>query len=339
MPDADLMAEPRDRHVLNLGIARGLLDRTVAERCYREALLQDRRASDLLVELGILSRSVTDGLLASLRRSNLPAAIGGHRIVRQIGRGGMATVYLAETGDGRPVAVKLMHGAIAEHPDAVSRFLREARVLGTIVHPHVVAVSASGHHRSQPYLVMELIAGGDAGHLAQANGGTLPEARARSLVADACDGISALVAARLLHRDIKPSNLLVTDDGRAKLGDFGLARTQDDSDRLTTTGLTVGTPTYMSPEQAAGERALDVRSDLYALGATLFALVTGHPPYTGRNPVAITARVLREPFPDPAGVQPGLSRALCGIIRRATARQPEDRFTTPEEMGLALRGV
>lgn len=333
------MAEPRDRHLLNLGIARGLLDRTTADRVYQEALLEDRRVADLLVDRGLLSRPVVDGLVGSLANHDVPHTIGGHRVLRQLGRGGMATVYLAERDDGVQVAIKLMHPAVATHPDAVSRFLREAKVLATISHPHVVAVHGSGRHGTQPFLVLEVITGGDAGKLAQAAGGALDEPRARSLIADACDGLTALHEARLLHRDIKPSNLLITHDGRAKLGDFGLARTQDDSDRLTTTGLTVGTPAYMSPEQAAGERTLDVRSDLYALGATLFALATGQPPYTGRNPVAVAAKVLSEPFPDPVQVKPALAPALCGVIRRATARRPHDRFSTPAEMALALRGV
>lgn len=219
----------------------------------------------------------------------------------------------------------------------MSRFLREARVLATITHPHVIRVYASGRHSQQPYSVLELVSGGDASQLAHANGGVLEELRALSVVADACAGRGALHTAQLLHRDIKPSNPLITHDGRAKLGDVGLARTQNDSDRLTTTGLTVGTPTYMSPEQAAGERTMDVRSDIYALGATLFALVTGQPPYAGKNPVTIAAKVLSEAFPDPGLVRGSLSPKVCGIIRRATARRATDRYATPAEMEAALR--
>ena len=229
-----------------------------------------------------------------------------------------------------------MHPAIAAHPDAVSRFLREANVLATIHHPHVIGVHASGRHGVQPFLVLELVDGGDAGQLANRSGGRLDEARALAVIADGCLGLSALHQARLLHRDIKPSNLLINAAGRTKLGDFGLARTQDDTDRLTTTGLTVGTPTYMSPEQAGGERTLDVRSDLYALGATLFALVTGQPPFSGKSPVVIAAKVLRDPFPDPRKIQPALSDRVCDVIARATARRPEDRYQTPEEMIAAL---
>lgn len=331
------MAEPRDRQLLNLGIARGLLDRATADRLYQEALLEDRRVSDVLVDRGVLSRTVVDGLVTNLGKNDVPHTIGDLRVLRQIGRGGMATVYLGQAADGAQVAIKLMHPSVAAHPDAVSRFLREAKVLATITHPHVIRVHASGRHGQQPYLVLELVSGGDVSQLVRANGGVLEELRATSLVADACAGLAALHSAHLLHRDIKPSNLLITQDGRAKLGDFGLARTQDDSDRLTTTGLTVGTPTYMSPEQAAGERTLDVRSDIYALGATLFALVTGQAPYAGKNPVSIAAKVLSEAFPDPGLVRASLSPKVCGIIRRATARRATDRYATPTEMEAALR--
>ena len=231
------MVDPRERQLLNLGIARGLLDRATADRLYQDALLEDRRVGDLLVDRGLLSRPVVDGLVTNLARNDVPETIGDLRVVRQIGRGGMATVYLAHGGDGAQVAVKLMHPAVAAHPDAVSRFLREAKVLATIDHPRIIRVHASGRQGAQPYLVLELVEGGDAGQLAKTNGGALDELRAVSLVADACAGLAALHTAQLLHRDIIPSYLLITADGRAKLGDFGLARTQDDSDRLTTTGL------------------------------------------------------------------------------------------------------
>ena len=331
------MTDPGDRQLLNLGIARGLLDRPTANRLYEEALREDRRVSEILVDHGVLSRPVVDGLVSSLGRHQLPRTIGTLRVVRQIGRGAMATVYLAEQADGVHVAVKVLHPAVAGHPDAVSRFLREAKVLATIAHPNVIRVHDSGRHGQQPYLVLELVNGGDADHLAHNNGGALDEVRAMEVVADACAGLGALFAAKLLHRDIKPSNLLITADGRTKLGDFGLARTQDDTDHLTATGLTVGTPTYMSPEQAAGERSLDVRSDIYALGATLFALVTGQRPYAGKNPVTIAAKVLSEAFPDPGVIRASLSPKVCGIIRRATARRVTDRYATPAEMEAALR--
>ncbi len=331
------MVEPRDRQLLNLGVARGLFNQAVADRTYEVALLEDRRVAEVLIEHGILSRAVVDGLLANLTKNDIPHTIGGHRIVRQIGRGGMATVFLAEQPESRQqVAIKLMHHAVAAHPDAVSRFLREATLLAAITHPHVISVYGSGRHGAQPYLVLELVSGGDASHLLHTSGGNIDEAQAMHLIADGCAGLNALHHARLLHRDIKPSNLLITAEGRGKLGDFGLARTQDDSDRLTTTGLTVGTPTYMSPEQAGGERTLDVRSDIYALGASLFALATGQPPYAGKSPVTIAAKVLSEPFPDPGLIRGSLSPAICDIIRRATARRAADRYATPDDMRMAL---
>ena len=342
------MAESRDQLLLNLGVARGMFDRSTAERIQRMALDENRRATDLLIQQGVLSRQAVGDLVTSLTTNEVPLHVGDYRIIRQIGRGGMATIYLAEKMLRRAsepqtesatheVAIKVMHSSVAAHTEEVSRFLRETTMLGNIRHPNVIAVHGHGRHGTQPYLVLEMAAGGDAGQLANNTlGGCIDEKIALRLVADGCAGLSALHAARLLHRDIKPTNLLIDAHGRGKLGDFGLARTQDDADRLTATGLMVGTPAYMSPEQASGDRELDVRSDIYALGATLFALVTGQAPFAGKSMVIVAAKVLTNLFPDPALIRPSLSPIVCSIIRRATARKSADRYPTPEALHAAL---
>jgi serine/threonine protein kinase len=342
------MAESRDQLLLNLGVARGLFDRSTAERIQRLAIAENRRATDLLIQQGVLSRQAVGDLVTSLTTNEVPLHVGDYRIIRQIGRGGMATIYLAEKMLRRAsesqidsatheFAIKVMHSSVAAHTEEVSRFLRETTMLGGIHHPNVIAVHGYGRHGIQPYLVLEMAAGGDAGQLANDTlGGCLDEKIALRLVADGCAGLSALHAARLLHRDIKPTNLLIDAQGRGKLGDFGLARTQDDADRLTATGLMVGTPAYMSPEQATGDRELDVRSDIYALGATLFALVTGQAPFAGKSMVIVAAKVLTNSFPDPALIRPSLSPTVCSIIRRATARKSADRYPTPEALHAAL---
>jgi serine/threonine protein kinase len=346
-----LMPEQRDQLLLNLGVARGLMDRSTAERIQRMALEQNRRAADLLIQQGVLSRQAIGDLMAGLATNEGPLQVGDYRIIRQIGRGGMATIYLAKkvprVAESRTesqvepganeVAIKLMHPSVAAHTEEVSRFLRETTMLANLRHPHVIAVHGYGRHGTQPYLVLEMATGGDAGQLANNTlGGCIDEKMALRLVADGCAGLSALHAARLLHRDIKPTNLLIDAQGRGKLGDFGLARTQDDADRLTATGLMVGTPAYMSPEQASGDRELDVRSDIYALGATLFALVTGQAPFSGKSMVIVAAKVLTNSFPDPALIRPTLSPLTCSIIRRATSRKPADRYPTPEVLHAAL---
>lgn len=342
------MAESRDQLLLNFGVARGLFDRSTAELIQRLAIAENRRATDLLIQQGVLSRQAVGELVTSLTTTEIPLRIGDYRIVRQIGRGGMATIYLAEKMHRRAAeaamqpptesatheaAIKIMHPSVAAHTEEVSRFLRETAMLGNLRHPNVIAVHGYGRHGIQPYLVLEMAAGGDAGQLANSTlGGCLDEKLALRLVADGCAGLSALHAARLLHRDIKPTNLLIDAHGRGKLGDFGLARTQDDADRLTATGLMVGTPAYMSPEQASGDRELDVRSDIYALGATLFALVTGQAPFAGKSMVIVAAKVLTNLFPDPALIRPSLSPIVCSIIRRATARKSAERYSTPEAL-------
>lgn len=267
----------------------------------------------------------------------LPTQIGGFRIRRIIGQGGMATVYLAEQVSlGRQVALKLMAPHITRHPQAVERFLREARAAAAINHPHVVGIIDVGQHDGQLYMALELVTGGDAAGLAHANGGTLPEDRALALVEDCCKGLQALHDARLVHRDLKPSNVFITRDGSAKLGDLGLARSQDGDDRMTITGQLVGTPAFMSPEQAGGEAPLDTRSDIYALGATLFALVTGRQPFVANTPIAVAAKALVEPAPDPRTFAPHLSTTTAEVILRCMAKDPAARFQTPDELCAAL---
>ena len=346
------MNEQRDQSLLDLGVAKGAFNRSTAEQIQKMASAGNRRVSELLIFHGVLSRQAVVELLATASAKDGPLMIDDYRIVRQIGRGGMATLYLAEkisshapqssTGSAahsatHEVAIKLMHASAATHAEEISRFLREINMLGNLHHPNVIAVYGHGWHGKQPYLALEMATGGDAGQLANnAPGGCLKQTHAVQIIADSCAGLSALHAAQLLHRDIKPSNVLIDAQGRGKLGDLGLARTQDDANRLTATGLMVGTPAYMSPEQASGERELDVRSDIYALGATLFALVTGQAPFAGKSMVVVAAKVLTHAFPDPALIRPTLSPSLCAIIRRATARKPADRYPSPKAFYTAL---
>jgi serine/threonine-protein kinase len=324
------MADLRDKLFLNRCVANGLFAQQQAERIHRQAVLEDRRATDLLVEHGLMTRQEVERLLGGLGAEDVPRSIGGFRILHVIGSGGMGTVYLAEQESlGRQVAIKLIAAKAAQDPDLVERFLREARLTARINHPHVVGIIDAGRHAGRPYLVMELVGGGDAARLMKRAGGRLDERRALELIADCCTGLAALAAARLLHRDLKPANILIDEDGRAKLGDLGLARSQSDDERLTTTGITVGTPAFMSPEQALADATLDVRSDLYALGATLYTLLTGREPYAGSSAAEVAALVLTRAFPDPLALRPELSPATAALIRKATARLPADRHQTP----------
>ncbi len=256
--------------------------------------------------------------------------VGKYRLLGLLGRGGMADVYDAEDAVlGRRVALKLLAPTRTADED-VRRFLREARAVSSVRHPNVVAVYEAGIFRGVPYLAMELVRGGSAEDLLAA-GGPLPWPQATRLAADACRGLAAAHAAGLVHRDIKPANLMI-DGGAAKLADFGLVKHVGDGPLSQTSGRHVlGTPDYMSPEQCRSE-ALDGRSDVYSLGATYFALLTGGTPYSAEGAMGVMFAHCSGPVPDPRRGNPALPRACAAIVRRAMAKEPSRRYPTAGAM-------
>ncbi|HEX3135596.1 MAG TPA: serine/threonine-protein kinase, partial [Planctomycetota bacterium] len=320
--------------------------------CVSKRLIEPKQASDLwlnaqrtaeapqrLVErMGLLASHTITSLENELRDTQEPRTIAGFRTIELLGRGGMASVYLAEQLSlGRQVALKIMAPHVAADAVGTERFLREARIAATVNHRNVIGIIDVGYADGCLYMALELVTGGDAARLAERFGGALPEARALELMLDCANGLQALFEARLVHRDIKPSNIFIGSDGVAKLGDLGLARTEDGADRLTHTGLLIGTPAFMSPEQAGSGEAIDIRSDIYSLGATLFTLVTGRPPFTGSNPIAIAAKALTEPVPDPRSLIPSLTSTTAKLIQRTLQKSPAQRFQTPRELIEAIR--
>lgn len=258
--------------------------------------------------------------------------IPGYDIEREIGRGGMARVYLAvQTKFGRWVALKVVSSDYAKDDQFRKRFLQESRINGQLTHPNIVQVHDVGAHGSVLYLVMEYLSGGDLN--ARLDKGM----HIRELVKVVKDIGRALDYAhekRIVHRDIKPENILFRDDGSAVLTDFGIARLAAPDLTLTRDGTVVGTPQYMSPEQAAG-RALDGRSDLYSLGVVFFRMLTGDVPYKAESAVAIGVKHLQEPIPK----LPSYLAPFQAVIDKALAKSPEDRFQSGESMGEALEQI
>ncbi len=256
--------------------------------------------------------------------------ISGYRLLRQLGRGGMATVYLAlQESVEREVALKVMSPALLADPHFGARFLREAKIAARLHHRHVVGIHDVARSGDWLYIAMEYLAGGP---ILTQGGPPRDVPFALRVVGEIASALHYAHAEGFVHRDVKPDNILLRADGSAVLTDFGIARALDAMQRVTRTGTVVGTPHYMSPEQAGG-RAVDGRSDLYSLGVVLYELLIGRVPWHADDPLALGIMHLTEPVPELpaplAAVQPLLSRLL--------AKQPEERFQTGDEVARAAR--
>ena len=256
-----------------------------------------------------------------------------YRLDSRIATGGMGEVWRATDARlGRTVAVKLLKDEYADDPTFRTRFTSEAQHAAALHHPGVAAVyDYGGGGDTHPYLVMELVDGQPLSALIAPDRPMDPEV-VRDLMAQAADAIGAAHAAGIVHRDVKPANLLVTPDRRIKITDFGIARAAEGM-ALTQTGQVMGTPQYLSPEQAQGGSATPA-SDVYSLGVVAFECLAGRRPFVGETPVATALAHLREPVPDLPGDVP---RDLAAVVRRAMSKDPADRFPDATAFAAALR--
>jgi eukaryotic-like serine/threonine-protein kinase len=255
---------------------------------------------------------------------------GRYRLESKLGSGGMSTVYLAldEVLD-RPVAIKLLHREISEEADQLERFRREARAAARLSHPNLVGVIDAGEDDGRPYIVFEYIEGRTLKRRIQEEGG-LPVDEAVAYAIEIGRGLTAAHARKLVHRDVKPQNVLIDPDGRAKVTDFGIARSLE-SKGLTATGRVLGTTDYVSPEQAMGED-VDERSDVYSLGVVLYEMLTGDVPFRAETQVGVAMKHVNEPMPDVQARRPEVSAAVASVVDRATTKDPRDRYATVPQM-------
>ncbi|MFJ8537065.1 protein kinase [Streptomyces sp. NPDC093591] len=269
---------------------------------------------------------------------------GRYRLTRRLGRGGMAEVFAAEDVRlGRTVAVKLLRSDLAEDPVSKARFTREAQSVAGLNHHAIVAVYDSGEDfvggHSVPYIVMEIVEGRTIRDLllnAEAPG---PE-QALIIVSGVLEALAYSHQHGIVHRDIKPANVIITHNGAVKVMDFGIARALHGAQStMTQTGMVMGTPQYLSPEQALG-KAVDHRSDLYATGCLLYELLALRPPFTGETPLSVVYQHVQDIPTPPSEVSDGAPPELDGLVMRSLAKEPDDRFQTAEEMrGLVQYGL
>lgn len=264
--------------------------------------------------------------------------VGPYRILQRLGQGGMATVYQAyHAALDRHVAIKVLHPAFNEDPQFLERFKREARLVARLEHPNIVPIYDFSEHEGQPYLVMKFI-----------EGETLKSCMTRiqlnrenttTIVVAVGGALDYAHEQGILHRDVKPSNILLGRDGRIYLADFGLARIAEAGASTLSGDMLMGTPQYISPEQASGVKNLNERTDIYSFGIVLYEMVVGRVPFNADTPFSIIHDHIYTPLPLPRDVNPNVSVAMQQVLLKALAKNPEDRYSSAEEMVKACLDV
>ena len=269
---------------------------------------------------------------------NVGRTVGGFRLTGVLGQGGMGVVYRATGPDGRPAAVKLMLQAYLDGPEILQRFQREARI--RIEHPNICQVLGAGtDEKGTPYIAFELLEGESLDRRLER--GTLSPAEAVELGVQVCRGLAAAHDSGVIHRDLKPSNLFLCTDGTVKLFDFGIALlwTGEQATRLTVAGMVMGTPSYLSPEQARGEIDIDARTDIWSLGVLLYEALSGRRPFDRDSVLATTVAVLVDPVTPLAACAPGVPPALARVVERALAKSKAERWRSAVAFAEALESA
>jgi serine/threonine protein kinase len=302
-----------------------------------ESLLGAHQADDRFLEssaLNLAARNLAEETPRPVRGQRL----GSYELIDPIGAGGMGEVWRAlDPGLGRHVAIKILSSQYSRDPDRLRRFEQEARAAGMLNHPNVLAIYAVGKQEDSPYLVTELLEGGTLRQ--RLDGGPVPEGKAIEYGDQIVQGLAAAHYKGIVHRDLKPENIFITSDDRVKILDFGLAKLaqsgpEHQAQTQTASGMALGTPAYMSPEQVRGHPA-DHRSDIFALGAVLYEMLAGQRPFLGETSVETMNAILKQ---DPAPI-PGVSPQVEQIVRHCLEKEPAHRYQSAPDLGFQLRLV
>ena len=260
--------------------------------------------------------------------------LGQYRILEQLGKGGMATVYKAyQPSLDRYVAVKVLPPYFAHEEGFAERFTREAKAVARLEHPHILPIHDFGQEGELSYIVSQYV---EAGTLKDMLGQPMDSHRAAEIISQIAEALDYAHARGVIHRDVKPSNVLMDRGTWVLLTDFGLAKMVEASQALTASGVGVGTPAYMSPEQGQGMK-VDARSDVYSLGIVLYEMLTGRVPFEAETPMAVVIKHITHPLPLPRQINPNIAESVERVVLKALAKKPEDRFASTGEMAAALR--
>lgn len=267
--------------------------------------------------------------------------LGDYQLLRRLGRGGMGEVYLAQQASlSRQVALKILRPTLATDANYVKRFTHEARAAARLVHANIVQIYEVGCIEGFHYITQEYVPGQNIKQLLARLGRPLELGEAIGVMKQCAAALHKAGEQGIVHRDIKPENILVSPDGDVKIADFGLARVTSDAEALSLTqhGMTMGSPLYMSPEQAEGS-AVDPRSDLYSFGATCYHMLAGHPPFMGDTALAVAVQHVKRQPDSLAQVRPDLPSGLCAIVHQLLAKKPSERFASAAELLKAIRSL
>jgi serine/threonine-protein kinase len=324
-----------------LSVAQGLCLPMEVEECLALQARNEQqsgnsdRLGEILIERGFLTRSQLARLLHQQRDAEQKVShIGPYDLIRKLGEGGMGAVYQAkDTRNGQIVALKVLPRSRAKDKSFLQRFEQEARAAFELDHQNIVQGLDVGHADGYHFLVMEFVQGDDV-YALLAQKGRLPEKDALGILAQIASALDHIHGEHLVHRDIKPENIIVTAEGVAKLADMGLALDNEVQGRrrITQAGIAMGTPFYLSPEQIEGKIEADIRSDIYALGTTVYEMVTGRPPFEGETPAVVMMKHLNEQVPSPRDIDHAISLPFCHLIEKMMAKPPEERYQTPAEL-------
>ncbi|NQT54288.1 serine/threonine protein kinase, partial [bacterium] len=285
----------------------------------------------VMVQRGVLTTEQAKSIVGEMKKPRL-SHIGQFRLIERIGQGGMGTVYKARQESlDKTVAVKVLSPALARRGDYVQRFLREARSCGQLSHPNIVVGIAVGEADGYYYFAMEYVDGPTVKDVMRREG-KIGERRALEITLAIARALEHAHEQRLVHRDIKPGNILLTTDGTPKLADLGLAKEVETDQSITQAAIPIGTPYYISPEQVRGQQDVDQRADLYAMGATLYHMVTGVVPFEGATAAVVMTHHLNDPIPDAREHAPDVSGSLVSIIRHAMAKDRDARYQSATEL-------
>ena len=338
-------SEEHERLFLDIALKNGLVDaEQIAEAREIQAKIEElgvsaKHLGDILLEKQFLTQGDFDRIVGHMNRLRSAVRIRGYKLLTKLGQGSMGTVYKArQLSLDRVVAVKILAPFLQKNTRFVSRFIKEAKVLARLNHPNIVQCIDVGVSEGQYYMTMEYCDGPTVLELIR-RGGRLGEDRSVRIALQVARALEHAYAHSLIHRDVKPDNIMIVRNGVAKLCDLGLVKDLDSAGESTDAGSTMGTPNYISPEQARGDEHIDCRSDIYSLGASLYHMATGMTPFTATNPAVVMVSHLNEVPPTPRDRNSDLNSETNRIVLKMMRKNAGDRYQTPGDLVADLEAL